>query len=110
MVTKEQANAVLNRLRNSPERRARQAADDQERRRPEGHFHIAESYFLGARKLRTFKQSGHSDHVVRLLYYTALEIYLKSFLRMHGLSTAKLASREFGHRYCCCSNVLINLV
>ena len=44
---------------------------------------------------------GHGDHPVRLLYYTALEIYLKAFLRMKGLSTAKLAGREFGYRYCC---------
>jgi hypothetical protein len=66
-----------------------------------GQFHIAESYFLSARKVRTFKITGHDGHPVRLLYYSALEVYLKAFLRFHGLSTKELARPDLGHRYCC---------
>jgi hypothetical protein len=95
------AKATLDRILKSSERRERQATVDEQRRRPEGHFHIAETYFVSARKLREFKHAGHSDHPVRLLYYTAQEVYLKAFLRLHGLSTLELASRKFGHRYCC---------
>ena len=91
----------MDRILNSPERRARNATIDKQRRTPNGHFHVAESYFTTATKLLSSKIVGHGDHPVRLLYYTALEIYLKAFLRLKGLSTAKLARRDFGHRYCC---------
>src|SRR5262249_39074283 len=37
----------------------------------------------------------------RLMYYTALEGYLKAFLRLKGVSGSELARRELGHRYCC---------
>jgi hypothetical protein len=95
------AKAALNRIRSAPKRRERNLQVDRERRTPEGHFHIAESYFVNARRLKTFKQTGHSEHAVRLLYYTALEVYLKAFLRMKNFSTAQLAGRDLGHRYCC---------
>jgi hypothetical protein len=91
----------LNRILNSPERRERANAVDKQRRTPHGYFHIAESYFFSARQLRGFKQQGHSDHPIRLAYYTAIELYLKSFLRRHAISTADLSKRSIGHRYCC---------
>jgi len=97
----QRAKDTLHRLRNSGVRKQRLAEEDDHRRRPEGHFHIAESYFLNARRLRTFKHVGHTDHGVRLMYYTALEVYLKAFLRFCGLSTRELAGRDLGHRYCC---------
>ena len=98
------AKETLNRILQSPERRERQAEEDAERRKPEAHFHVAESYYVSARRLRTHEEAGHSNSAVRLLYYTALELYLKAFLRFQGLSTAQLARRELGHRYCCLLN------
>ena len=94
------AQATLERIRRSPERAQRIADEDAFRRRPEGNFHIAESYLVNALRLRQFKQMGHTDHGVRLMYYTALKIYLKAFLRLNGVSPRELA-RNLGHRYCC---------
>jgi hypothetical protein len=95
------AKRAVDKILKSPERRARNDEIDKERRTPNGHFHIAESYFTSARKLMSHKTVGHSDHPVRLLYYTALEIYLKAFLRLKAISTGELAGRKFGPRYCC---------
>ena len=95
------AHSTLDRIRRSAERAERTAAEDALRRRPEGNFQIAESYFVNTRRLRRFKQIGHTGHGLRLMYYTALEIYLKAFLRMNNVSSRELATRELGHRYCC---------
>jgi hypothetical protein len=35
------------------------------------------------------------------LYYHAIELYLKSFLRKHGHSASELRGKNFGHKTCC---------
>jgi hypothetical protein len=95
------ARATLARIRGSQERRDRHDEEDSERRSPTAYFHIAEAYFISARQLRSFEPHGHSEHPIRLAYYTALELYLKAFLRRHDVSTATLAKNSLGHRYCC---------
>jgi hypothetical protein len=54
---------------------------------------------LQKQKLKT----THSDSPVRFLYYHAIELYLKSFLRMHGHSTRELGGKKFGHHTDCLS-------
>jgi hypothetical protein len=56
------AKATLQRIRGSQERRDRHEVEDEERRSPTAYFHIAEAYFIGARRLRSFEPHGHGDH------------------------------------------------
>lgn len=70
----------------------------EKRTTPLGLFNFAESYWIGAHALNDAKiKSTHSDSPVSFLYYHAIELYLKSFLRFHGHTVAELASRKFGH-------------
>jgi hypothetical protein len=65
-------------------KRMRELNDDVERRTTSmGLFNTAEAYRLSAIKLRAGKKvkTGHADTPVRLLYYHALELYLKALLR-----------------------------
>jgi hypothetical protein len=65
---------------------------------PIGLFNFAESYWNAAAYLAKAKlKSTHPDSPVRFLYYHAIELYLKSFLRMRGHTRSELASRKFGH-------------
>jgi hypothetical protein len=64
-----------------------------------GLFHFAHSYAASAACLRRSPvRASHADAPIRFLYSHAIELYLKSFLRMHGLTVAELKSRELGHK------------
>lgn len=63
-----------------------------------GLFNFAESYWKAAAHLAEAKlESSHPHSPVSFLYYHAIELYLKAFLRMHGHTAEELASRAFGH-------------
>ena len=75
---------------------------DHERERrttPVGLFHYAHSYALSATKLReeTTIDATHPDAPVSFLYKHAIELYLKSFLRLNGVSVKQLRSQKYGH-------------
>src|SRR5688572_28753547 len=76
--------------------------EEDERTTPIGLFNVAVAYSnaadaLVAAKLRT----GHADSPIRFLRYHAIELFLKSFLLLHGHSVGVLAGRRFGHQTCC---------
>ena len=76
--------------------------DEDERNVPIGVFNYAESYWHAARALNNAKvKSTHPNSPVLFLYYHAIELYLKSFLRMHGHTAKELRGKQFGHRVCC---------
>jgi hypothetical protein len=78
--------------------------DEDERSKPLGFFNMAESYWRAAVVLEKAKvKSTHSDSPISFLYYHAIELFLKSFLRMHGHSAKELRGKKFGHRTCCLS-------
>jgi len=82
-----------------PKTTVEQELDTEARTTPFGMFNMAESYFRAARALKAAKLKGtHPDHPVAFLYYHSIELYLKSFLRLHGHSAKELASRKFGHQ------------
>jgi len=59
---------------------------------------MAESYREAARVLTGAKpRTGHASSPIAFLYYHAIELYLKSFLRLHGVTAKKLAGKEYGH-------------
>jgi hypothetical protein len=77
-------------------------SDLDKRSTPLGLFNVAESYWMAAVALETAKlKSTHSGSPISFLYYHAIELYLKSFLRMHGHSIKELRGKNFGHRTCC---------
>src|SRR3954462_3482911 len=72
--------------------------DTEERTTPIGLFHNAETYWQAAVALEKAKvRSTHPDSPIRFLYYHAIELYLKSLLRLHGHAVRELSSRKFGH-------------
>jgi HEPN domain-containing protein len=74
-------------------------ADEIDRTSPAGLFNTADSYWRAAVALGRAKvKSTHPDKPISFLYYHAIELYLKAFLRMHGHTADELASRKFGHR------------
>jgi hypothetical protein len=79
-------------------KRMRKLDDDvEERTTSMGLFNTADAYRLSAIKLRAGKRvkSGHADTPIRLLYYHALELYLKALLRLkHSVKTLR---EKFGH-------------
>jgi hypothetical protein len=78
--------------------------DEENRSTPLGYFNFADSYWRAAQHLHgTALKSTHPESPVRFLYYHAIEIYLKSFLRFNGISAKELRGRKFGHRICCLS-------
>src|SRR5664279_1440878 len=76
-----------------------ETADDEARTTSVGLFNRAEAYWLSARALQEANiKHGHSHSPVHHLYYFAIELYLKAFLRQHGHSVAELSdSKTFGH-------------
>jgi hypothetical protein len=61
-------------------------------------FNAAETYWRSAGALYAAKvKATHRLSPVLFLYYHAIELYLKAFLRGHGHSAAELRSK-FGHR------------
>jgi hypothetical protein len=78
--------------------------DDDSRSSPLGFFNVAESYWVAAVALEKAKlKTTHPTSPISFLYYHAIELYLKAFLRMHGHSAKELRGRKFGHRTCCLS-------
>ncbi len=73
--------------------------DEDERVTAIGLYHSAHSYAMSAAVLGEVDRSViRSDDPVRFLYTHAVELYLKSFLRMNGLPTQELRSRALGHK------------
>jgi hypothetical protein len=67
-----------------------------------GFFNVAESYWQAALTLKKSKlNTTHPDSPIYFLYYHAIELYLKAFLRRHGHSERELRSKRFGHKTCC---------
>jgi hypothetical protein len=76
----------------------------EDRSSPLGLFNTAESYWqagmaLGTANLRT----THPSAPISFLYYHAIELYLKAYLKLNGYTSDQLRSRKFGHRICCLS-------
>lgn len=70
---------------------------DEQRTTPIGLFNFAESYWQAAVALDKAKlTSTHPHSPVSFLYYHAIELYLKSFLRLHGHTPSEL-QQKFGH-------------
>lgn len=73
--------------------------DEDKRTTPIGLFNYAESYWKAATALKSTKlRTTHPDAPVSFLYYHAVELYLKSFLRFHGHSAKELRGVKYGHR------------
>ena len=71
---------------------------EDERNTPIGLFNFADSYWQAAKHLHKAKiKSTHPRSPVSFLYFHAIELYLKSFLRLHGVTSAKLRSKKYGH-------------
>lgn len=64
-----------------------------------GIYLLAQSYQAGGDRLGKFEDeySRFSDHPRRLLYFQAIENYLRSFLRLHG--TEPEAIRRYDHDF-----------
>jgi HEPN domain-containing protein len=75
--------------------------DEEDRRNlPIVNFNLAESYWQAAANLKKQKlKTTHPDLPVCFLYYHAIELYLKSFLRLHGHSARELR-KNFSHHIC----------
>jgi hypothetical protein len=75
---------------------------DEDRTNEVGLFNTAESFWRSAAELyRAEVKVTHPLSPILFLYYHAIELYLKAFLRGHGHTTKELASRKFGHKTCC---------
>jgi hypothetical protein len=78
--------------------------DEDERTTPIGLFNFAHSYWRSAVALQGIKVRATSpDQPVSFLYIHALELYLKAFLLVNGVSLQDLRSRKYGHKICCLS-------
>jgi hypothetical protein len=74
---------------------------DEDRTNEVGLFNTAESYWKSAAALYEAKvKASHPLSPVLFLYYHAIELYLKAFLRGNGHSAKELRSKKFGHRIC----------
>jgi|SRR5450631_550035 hypothetical protein len=77
---------------------------DEDRTNEVGLFNPAESYSKSAAALYEAKvKASHPLSPVLFLYYHAIELYLKAFLRGNGHSAKELRSKKFGHRICLCN-------
>lgn len=76
--------------------------EQDDRTTPLGLFNYARSYWRSAIALDEAKlKLTHPDAPVLFLYVHAIELYLKSFLRLNGMTVQELRSRALGHRVCC---------
>ena len=72
--------------------------DELERTTALGLFNVATSYWRAARCLQKEKlKTTHPGSPVSFLYYHAIELFLKAFLRHHGRTPRELRSKKFGH-------------
>jgi hypothetical protein len=77
-------------------------SDEDARTSPVILFHGAHSYWKGATTLdQADLKTTHPSSPISFLYYHAIELYLKSFLRLHGHPMRELRGKKFGHRTCC---------
>jgi hypothetical protein len=73
-----------------------QKSDEDSRSNPLGFFNLAESYWSAAGALENAKlKTTHPNSPISFLYYHAIELYLKAFLRLHGHSAKELRSKKF---------------
>jgi hypothetical protein len=73
--------------------------DDDDRTSPLGLFNFARSYWQSGVQLHRAKvEVSHPDAPVTLLLAHAIELYIKSFLRLHGLG-AREVKTSFGHDF-----------
>src|SRR3974390_1066328 len=78
--------------------RFEQTDDREARQTPLGLFNMATAYRAAAQKLDETKLKTVMRHApIRFLYFHALELYLKAFLRAHGCSLSNL--EKLGHDY-----------
>jgi hypothetical protein len=79
------------------EKTAEEIADDEKRTTAIGLFNRAEAYWLSACALeKASVKHGHADSPVRYLFYFAIELYLKAFIRDHH--TLEDLEKKFGHK------------
>jgi HEPN domain-containing protein len=72
--------------------------DELQRTTALGLFNVATSYWRAASCLRKEKlKTTHHNSPVSFLYYHAIELFLKAFLRHHGHTPKELRSKKFGH-------------
>ena len=72
--------------------------DSEDRQTALGFYHYAHSFAASGSVLAANQaKSTHAGTPVRFLYRHAVELYLKAFLRLQGVSSAELATRKFGH-------------
>src|SRR4029077_3473405 len=72
-------------------------ADEAQRVTPIGYFNFAETYRTAARTLRRSKNKAtHKESPIRFLYFHAIELYLKAFLRAHDIHPYDLRTK-YGH-------------
>lgn len=73
-------------------------ADDNNRTTAVGLYHYAESYRDSADMLEAHPPEGliFADPI-RFLYFHAIELYLKAFLRSEGISVRALKQHPYGH-------------
>jgi hypothetical protein len=80
------------------------ALTDDARSSPLGFFNLAESYWTAAVALENANlRTTHPTSPISFLYYHAIELYLKAFLRFHGHTPKELRGKKFGHKTCCLS-------
>ncbi len=71
---------------------------EDERTTPIGLFHYAHSYAASARELNKLALSiTHPEAPIRFQYGHAIELYLKAFLRLQGLTVKELRSKPYSH-------------
>lgn len=72
--------------------------DDIDRYPPLGLFNFAASYRAAASLLATAEiEATHPDAPAAFLFYQAIELYLKAFLRLHKISMSRL--HKIGHDF-----------
>lgn len=70
--------------------------DDEDRTNAIGLFNFAHTYWVSAASLQDSpRKVTHPDAPVYYLYYHAIELYLKSFLRLKGFTVKQV--RQAGH-------------
>jgi hypothetical protein len=79
-------------------RSEQQSTDADDRTNPLGLFNFADAY----RDAADFLAVGHAkalrfDDPIRYLFYHSIELYLKAFLRQHGLTVVQM--RDLGHGF-----------
>jgi len=71
---------------------------EDDRTTPVGLFHYAHSYAASAAALRKLDlKLTHPEAPIRFQYNHAIELYLKAFLRLHGLTVKELRSKPYSH-------------